>query len=567
MSERSSLPKSSPPCLLSLGNLDWAALAPATDEQEMEQYREKPVAYIRDVLRLTLTPKQAYLAELLLHPPHKVLVRASHSCGKTFLAAALISWFFDTRPVDSAVISTAPTARDVRDLLWTEVRKQRRAAGLPDSFVGGKAPEMWTSEDHFAKGFTADRGESFQGRHFRHMLFVFDECVGVDPVFWETTESMFRQGGEHFWFAICNPTDTSSQAYQEEQLTDLEGKPSWHTVSMAAIHHPNIKAQLAGQPPPYPSAVTLEQFESWVAKWTDKILPGELDSEQGDFQWPPDSGQFFRPGPIFESRALGRWPRQGTYGVWSEHAWNKATAPCRVIYDPKIVPTIGVDLASFGDDYTEFHVRWGVYSLHHERHNGWLEEQTANRLKELCAEWAARTTASRPAQRAPCRPEEIPLHYDADGRGGSLVNFGHGYNWIPIRASAVAREPMRYPNRRSELWFNTVQLAREGLVCLGTGLLSRDVLALLRQQAMAPKWAPDSAGRQAVEPKKETKKRLGYSPDGMDAVNLAYYAYGAFEAPSSAPGAPRPEEPHGIRYGVNTADRVRRGGRLFGRGE
>ena len=43
---------------------------------------------------------------------------------------------------------------------------------------------------------------------------------------------------------------------------------------------------------------------------------------------------------------------------------------------------------------------------------------------------------------------------------------------------------------------------------------------------MAPQWKLDSHSRRVVEPKSDTKKRLGRSPDDMDALNLAFAGYG-----------------------------------------
>ena len=43
---------------------------------------------------------------------------------------------------------------------------------------------------------------------------------------------------------------------------------------------------------------------------------------------------------------------------------------------------------------------------------------------------------------------------------------------------------------------------------------------------MAPKWEPDPAGRIKVEPKDETKERLGRSPDDADALLLAFHGGG-----------------------------------------
>jgi hypothetical protein len=45
----------------------------------------------------------------------------------------------------------------------------------------------------------------------------------------------------------------------------------------------------------------------------------------------------------------------------------------------------------------------------------------------------------------------------------------------------------------------------------------------LRLEAMSPTYKLDEHGRRVVEKKKDTKDRLGRSPDNMDALNLAYY--------------------------------------------
>jgi len=515
-----------------------------------------------EVLGVNPWVKQREISRLLLTPPYKVLVKASHSVGKTWLAAALTSWWFDTHPENSAVITTAPTARDVKDLLWMEVRRQRRGArvpGLDADFIGDKAPEMGDG-DRFAKGFTANTGESFQGRHFRHMLFIFDEAIGVDPIFWETVKGMFQADGNHAWLAIFNPTDTSSQAYAEEMMTGLDGLPAWHPLTMPATEHPNVLEELAGRPQPYPGAVSLAQLDTWVAEWCEPIGAGEADPAQGDFEWRPGSGSWHRPGPLFDSRACGRWPRQGSYGVWSDLAWAMATTPAEHHVAAGELPVIGADLASTGGDYTEFHTRWGTHSLAHERHNGWLEDQSAGRLKVMCAELAARASARQPSGKAPVRPQDIPVHYDGDGRGGSLATHKGDFKFVSIKASSDPRAAGKFPNRRSELWFGTVMLARAGQVNLSR--LDRDAQNRLRQEAMSPRWKLDAAGRQVVEKKDETKRRLKKSPDGMDALNLAYVRPAEWSAPSSAPAPEVARE--GRRMGDAGMARGRGGRGLFG---
>jgi hypothetical protein len=502
-----------------------------------EDHHRDPVDYATRVLGVELTDLQRQIARavagLAADGRRKVMAKACHSVGKTYLMAVLTCWWFDTYRDSSAVITTAPTHRDVVDLLWREVRllRGRAARGPLGGFTGLRAPELWDNEDHFAKGFTADR--FFQGRHLRHMLFLFDEAIGVPAPIWEQTKSMFKPGTEHSWFVIGNPTDTSSTMYQEELSGD------WQLFEMSAPEHPNIRAELRGRPPPYPSAVSLAQFEGWVRDWCDALPPAEALAT--DLEWPPGSGVFYRPGPEMEARGLGRWPSQATYGVWSDAAWRAALVGGKR-FTPGGLPQIGCDVARFGDDFTAVVVRWGPCALHHERHNGWSAPQTVGRLKELAREWAARATAARGPSAAPVTPQQIKVKIDADGMGGlGIVDWADGYQFVGVSAGTSADNPDRYPNKRSELWFAVAERAQRGLLDLSG--LGKESLARLRRQALAPVWKLDAAGRRVVESKSETKKRLGAgSPDDMDALNLSYHESIFLGVPSCGEeGRPRRE--------------------------
>jgi hypothetical protein len=120
------------------------------------------------------------------------------------------------------------------------------------------------------------------------------------------------------------------------------------------------------------------------------------ERQQGDFEWRPGSGRWYRPGPIGQARIFGRRPEQGTYGVWSEALWKAALAG-GLAWEVEDLPQIGADVARFGDDFTESHVRWGPVSTHHESANGWSTVRTAKRLAELADEWAERATRQRPS--------------------------------------------------------------------------------------------------------------------------------------------------------------------------
>ena len=202
----------------------------------------------------------------------------------------------------------------------------------------------------------------------------------------------------------------------------------------------------------------------------------------------------------------------------------------------------------------------GTHSIAHERHNGWLEDRTAKRLEEICASLATMVNAKLQQGRAPIHPQDIPVHYDGDARGGALATHKGDYKFIPVCASSAAHARNDYPNRRSELWFDTVLAARQGRVNISR--LDRDTQARLRQEAMSPTWSLH-AGLEVVEKKDITRKRLGRSPDGMDALNLAYVRPIDVQAPSSAPAPDIASK--GRRMGDDQMARGTRGRGLFGR--
>lgn len=537
----------------------FALVAQDAKDRPWAQYPTDPVGYARDILGVELTDVQKEIAIALTQPPYKVKCDSGHNVGKTFLAAVLANWWFDQFD-PGIVVTTAPTERDVKDLLWTEIRLLRARAKvkfpqLPMCFIGPRAPDMFHHDDHYAKGYTANQGESFQGRHRKRMFFIFDEDEALAPIYYTTTKTMFKPEEGHAWFSIGNPTTTTSQAYLETQLVDQNGLPVWKLFRMSAMDHPNILAQLRGDEPTIPSAVTIGQLEGWIFDegWCTPIADG--DQILTDFQWPPPEfgtpakpSRWYRPGPLGCARILGRRPDQGTYGVWSPALWEACERLDKKLKVTEIAgtPEIGCDTAHFGDDFTAWHVRWGPLSLHHESVNGWDTIQIAQRCKELATDFAAQANRIRPAQARPLTAHEIPIKLDDApvGYGVSDILIRDGYNVIGITAGSDANRDEYYPNRRSELWFDTVDRARTG--GLDLHLLPQMTRLKLKMQALGPVWAPDGRGRRVVEKKLLTKERIGRSPDDMDAVNLAY-------APSergSAEWVDPPSRPRGQTMGA-----------------
>jgi len=498
------------------------------------QYRRDPLLYMSQVLGVNLTPMQQEIVTALI-TYKRVFVKASHSIGKSFIAACLTNWHFDCF-APGLTLTTAPTYQQVVDVLWKEIRTLRK--GRPGLLP--KASRMeGANANHFAVGYTAIDSTAFQGRHEKNVLVIFDEAVGIDSEFFDAADAILT-GDECLWLAICNPTDTASRAYIECTNND-----KWHVIDISALDHPNIEAELGGRPAPFPAAVSLGWLQQRVQEWCEAI-PAE-DKRAADFEFPPDAGIWYRPGPLFESRVLGRWPSQGAISVWSEAKWNATLTEQAInIHEPL---SIGCDKARFGDDFTSIVVRRGNCALWHETHNGWDNSQIAGRLKQLCQQFVI--GAEQP-QTVKCQVDDVQ---------GGVIDQANGYTFLEVNSSRTAFEEAGYPNKRSELWFTTAERADTGRVDVSR--LSDASRKLLRSQCMAPTWKVDAQGRRVVEPKSDTKKRIQRSPDDADALNLAFYhapllnaaVYGGQRPLVASPVANRLQSPDALPApGVNRFD-------------
>lgn len=500
----------------------------ATALDEFAVYRDDPVGFVTDVLGVTPTDEQLAILKSL---PGRIKLEAGHNVGKSFIMACIALWWFYTRR-RCVIICNAPSKRAVEDVLWVEIRLlwARSKRPLPDYFIGPKAPEMFDTHDHWAKGYTTSTGEGYQGRHRENMLFLFDEDEGIDPIYWTTTSTMYQPDGTHCWVASCNPVTNSSQSFLESLQAGPDGKPKWKLFTLSSLNHPNVAAQLAGRPPVVPGAVTLGQVEQWVEDWTDPLPPSE-DKREGDFEWPPGSGKWRRPGPIFQSRVQGVRPGSGIDTVWSSHAWELAVRP-------KFTPewcwehlcglTVGVDCAAYGDDDTAVHLGSGPLSLHHEAHNGWGPDRTAGRIKELLYEWTDWYNRLAREDRKPLDPLDVVVNIEFDGGYGVGVHSHRGEfrRWRGVTMAGKSHKtdhngrPM-FANNRAEAWFNSADRARFSQMDLSR--LPQSVLARLRLQLLTIKYEVKPDSSRLVESKDDIKERMGRSPDDADALILYHF--------------------------------------------
>ena len=218
-------------------------------------FRSDPVRFARDFLRVDLWSKQE---EVLLAVRHhrRVAVKAGNGLGKGFTAAVAVLWFICShRP--ATVLTTAPTARQVRHVLWREVRRLHRASPYN---IGGKMlhTRFELETDRFALGLSTDEVDQFQGFHSPNMLIVVDEAEGVIEPIYEAIDAVMTAGNSKL-LLIGNPTSitgTFRRAFHEERHL-------YHNITISALDSPNVKQQRVV----LPGLTTHEWVAERVALW------------------------------------------------------------------------------------------------------------------------------------------------------------------------------------------------------------------------------------------------------------------------------------------------------------
>lgn len=509
---------------------------------DIERYKSDPGLYAKERLGITLTSDQEAGLVALTKPPYRVIVRAGHSVGKSTMMAVGVSWIYDTRPKLFGII-TAPTEQQIKEVVWRELRKMRTHQVHEIA-----ALSMRSGPDHLFMGITARNTSAFQGKH-EHATYVFmDEASGIEPEFFEASETMV--GGEEFGQLITlNPLSGTCQAYREER------SGAYTVLTMSCLDHPNIPAELAGESPPYPSAVRLQRLIGWIQKWCDPIaeadaleqrkavspftvfaFPKKGDQlcpavvsifEREHFKILVDSnnvvveGQWWKAGPEAESRILGLWPSSGVNSIWSEMLFQKCRNNVVAIKEEWRL-AIGCDVARFGDDMTEIAIRRGPCLIHTEAHSGWDLKQTTMRLKQLCHHFPG-----------PENPRKVRVYIDeTGGLGSGPVDFADDYNFVGVNVSEVSNQKNvvgkpAFRNIRTELWFNTRDMAQLD-IGLDFSRLDQHEAFELEQQLLAQKYDIDpKTGQSFAIDKKYVKEELGRSPDKADAVNLCYFQPGS----------------------------------------
>jgi phage terminase large subunit len=184
---------------------------------------------------------------------------------------------------------------------------------------------------------------------------------------------------------------------------------------------------------------------------------------------------------------------------------SRTPGPARSDRTPVVV---AADIARFGSDETIIAVRKGKRVRIAETYGGRDTMTTTGRILRVARELHAATKT---------RPTIVVDDVGVGGGVSDRLREVAEFRTIAFNAGASPRAPLDYPNRRSEVWFALAERLPE---------IDLDRDEQLAADLVGPRYTIDSRGRRVVEPKADTKKRLGRSPDRADAVLMAFAVEG-----------------------------------------
>jgi hypothetical protein len=434
-------------------------------------YRDDPVGFIEDILGEKVWGRQREIANAV-RDHSNVAVPSCFGSGKSWISARIVAWWVATGGI---AITTADTFRQVRDILWRELREAHRKGDLPGSIPAVEC--RWEAGNGaWAIGIKPDdtNREGFQGIHGDRVLTVYDEANGVSAELWEAGRGLATGSGDRR-LAIGNPHEPVGPFYEACR------SQTWHVIPISVFDTPNFTGERV------PAEVSRQLVD---VSFVDKAKADGLEGT-----------------PWWSAKVLGQFPDTASDQLISLSLVEQARMAA---WMPSTPEAAGLDVARFGTDDTVLVEGGGngpeIVTIVH----GQDTMPTAG--------MGARFLTSRRGS----------LAIDDAGVGGGVVDRLREQRLpgtiLGVNAgSAADNDPEdRFLNMRSQLWWSVREALYRGEISLSR--MDEPAYLRLRAELTAPSYRFTSSGRVQIESKDEMRRRGVGSPDLADALCLWYYA-------------------------------------------
>ena len=470
----------------------------------LDRARRDPVWWMETVLGSKVHDIQQAVSESV-RDYRETAVASCHGMGKSFVAARIALWFLYThRP--SVIITTAPGDRQVKGILWKEIRVAHREARIP---LGGAPPltqQLVLAPDHFAIGFTAPDWDpdKFKGFHEENILVIADEAAAVTDEIYTGIDGVLT-GMNPRLLLIGNPTEVAGRFARTIEGSGFDS----NVISVNAFDTPNLAVP----------GITIADIKSgdWRLKIADYETPKEwrglvdaawvakMYAQHGEDSW------------HWEALVMGQIPQSAEDTLIPR---NRIRDAATATFDTDGAPLeVGIDPAGPGEAETSLVARRGqmVVGLW-----AWGIPDARGPIVAILNE----------LKPAVVKIDEIgvgyglKLHLEDLGFNVVGVNVGKKPSGLSKRATQNLAE--RFINQKAQHFWTLRERFIEGRI----GGVTDEVLAA---QLSWIKYDYDSAGRVRIEKKEVMSKRGLPSPDRAEAAMLAFAELPEHEVVMAAP--------------------------------
>lgn len=427
-----------------------------------------------------------------------VAVRTCHAIGKDHLSGRLVIWWLATRP-DSLVVTTGPTDRQVRGILWKEIGVAWRARRVPiDGHCLLQELHIGSGLEWSAFGFTAKANETdrFSGWHAKNgVLVIVDEAAGVPSSITDEALAGILTGDGSRMLQIGNPTSPLGPFYRSFRHPE----PDSRRRHFSAFSTPNFLRS---------GVVESDLFDG---AWRDKVAAAGIERPYLiDPAWAARWGnRWGRQSPIYAAKVLGEFPATDVNSLiplaWVEAAFDRYRAWIESGVERGAGGALGVDVARFGDDQT---------AAYRAADSDGVKVATL----EFCRSQIPTSETTGLVRRA-VRERGCDPRVDADGLGAGVVDqlAELGEYVVEIHGGGAPMDSQQFKNWRAEAYWSL----RDQLDPDKGATLAIEPDSDLQEELVETRYKLLSGGQIQIESKDELKRRLGRSPDRADALIYA----------------------------------------------
>lgn len=422
-----------------------------------------PRRFVRHFFGLTPSRQQDMILAAAAPYGAHVTVRSGRGIGKSAALAWLVIWFILFHK-DCKAACTAPSAPQLRDVLWAEISKwhqklpgkfKKEIVILSDRIVHASDPNL-----RFAVARTArkDKPEALQGIRATNTLYIVDEASGVDEEVFVVAEGSMTLPGSRV--VLCgNPTRSDGYFYNSHAKKGV--CESWTKLAFSSIDSPFVDR-----------------------KWVDSM-----------------KAKYGTQHPFWKIHVLGEFPDVSADILIPFEYLERARTNTGVKPDGERVA--GLDVARFGDDRSCLVIRHGQVITHIQVWNGYSIVETAQQALNVCGLYDT-------------------ICIDEIGVGGGAVDVLRQtgkVRVVPVNVSMSSTDP-QFSRLRDQLWF----AARDWFCGSEPVSIARNAQRdnLIAELADTRFGYYQGTGRVKVESKDDMKKRLHYSPDIADALTMTF---------------------------------------------